>query len=177
MIKAQVWVSLLAGTLQGSVSISLEFLYLKKSIQGCKFNTFLSAELQSGRQLTWQCSEWVSFYTPSCQFSGSYASGGCGEVSHRPQPSQNSSGGSRPLIVWWDYRGTEEGRNWAKTLNSIDSDLKEIGNILWCEDNVIFSYVKWCELTLFEKQKRIQGGKTPFLQEQSVNINLRSAKQ
>lgn len=58
----------------------------KKNIQGSKFNTFLSAELQSFRQLTRQCREWVSFYTLPCQFSGSYASRGCGEVSHRHRP-------------------------------------------------------------------------------------------
>ena len=86
----------------------------EKSIQGSKFNTFLSAELQSFRQLTRQCSEWVSFYTLPCQFSGSYASGGCGEVSHRHRPSQKLCGGNRPLIVWWDCGGTEEGLRWTK---------------------------------------------------------------
>lgn len=89
----------------------------EKSIQASKFNTFLSAELQSFRQLTRQCSEWVSFYTLPCQFSGSYASGGCGEVSHRHRPSQKLCGGNRPLIVWWDYRGTEEGLRWTKALD------------------------------------------------------------
>lgn len=85
------------------------FLYLKKKHLGCEFNTFLSAEPSLvGNLLDNVASGWVFAQCP-VSFQGTTQAGEVVKSHTVPDLPENSSGGIRPLIVWWDYSGTEEG--------------------------------------------------------------------